>query len=270
MFFTFDLKRVIPCITILIAVSFAQYQESLESKIRAAQNPLADRYFLGLQNNTGFGMGPESRANNILNFQPVYAFSFDSSLNITTRLVLPLSYEPDILNNEGGDLGLGDLNASLYLNMANSGPYMIGIGPNFVFPTATSNALGADKWAIGVSLIGEYNQENWLGGILIKNTWSYAGLGERRDINQLTLQPFVNFIIPKTNGLTITTAPTITADWELNNDRWTVPIGGGLGYLFRLGAWSTFLSVQAYGDVADSEDRPDWTLQTTAQVFFPK
>lgn len=261
---------VIMGVTVFVFSSFSQSPESLESKIRAAQNPIADRTFFGLQNYTGFGIGSEGRVNNILNIQPVKAFSLSSGWNLTTRLVLPLAYEPDLFTNEEANFGLGDLTASFYLNQVSKRPLVWGVGPVFLFPTATSDALGADKWGIGASLIGEYNYQNWLAGLLINNTWSIAGLDHRKDINQFTLQPYVNYIINGTNGLTLISSPVITADWEIDDDKWTVPLGAGLGYLFQFAQWSTFLTVQAYGNVVAPESKPGWVLQITAQLLFPK
>lgn len=89
-------------------------------------------------------------------------------------------------------------------------------------------------------------------------------------INLFTLQPFVNYIIPGTNGLTLISTSVVTADWGVNDDRWTVPLGGGLGYPIQFGQWSTFFTIQAYGNVLAAENKPDWVLQVTAQLLFPK
>ncbi|NLW31052.1 MAG: neuromedin U [Fibrobacter sp.] len=258
------------CLITIVFISLSQTQEAHESKIRAAQNPIADRTFFGIQNYTGFGIGPNDRVNNILNIQPVVVFPLGSSWNLTTRLILPLSYQPDIFSSSGGNFGLGDVTTAFYFNQRTYQPFVWGIGPTFLFPTATDNSLGADKWGVGASVIAEYNKDNWLAGIILNNTWSFAGLDNRPDINLFTMQPFINFIIPNTNGLTVITSPVITANWEIDDDRWTVPLGGGLGYLFQFGNWSTFLTVQGYGSVTSPAYSPDWNLIATAQLLFPK
>jgi hypothetical protein len=71
-------------------------------------------------------------------------------------------------------------------------------------------------------------------GALINNVWSVAGESDRRDVNQMLLQPFVHYNLPK--AWYITSAPIITADWETDSDnRWTVPIGAGVGKIVRVG-----------------------------------
>ena len=69
-------------------------------------------------------------------------------------------------------------------------------------------------------------------GFLILNFWSFAGDEDRADVNAMTLQPFINYNLPK--GWYLTSSPLITANWEADDDnRWTVPIGGGSGAFSR-------------------------------------
>ncbi|NIW24825.1 MAG: neuromedin U, partial [Gammaproteobacteria bacterium] len=50
----------------------------------------------------------------------------------------------------------------------------------------------------------------------------------------MLLQPFVNFNLSR--GWYLVTAPIITAQWEAEklDDRWTVPVGAGVGKILRL------------------------------------
>ena len=62
----------------------------------------------------------------------------------------------------------------------------------------------------------------WVFGALVQQLWSFAGDGDRQDVNQMLIQPFVNYNLP--DGWYVVTAPIITADWEADSDdRWTVP-----------------------------------------------
>ena len=49
---------------------------------------------------------------------------------------------------------------------------------------------------------------------------------------------FINFVVPGTDGLLLTSTPVITANWETSTNRWTVPLGGGAGYLIRVKEFS--------------------------------
>ena len=61
----------------------------------------------------------------------------------------------------------------------------------------------------------------------------------------MLLQPFVNFNLP--HGWYLTSSPIMTANWEAGSgDKWTVPVGGGVGKLFKLGKLPINTSLQAY------------------------
>jgi hypothetical protein len=253
----------------IISLSFAQTNEPVENTIKAAMNPLADRIFFGAQNYTNFGIGTDNRIQDIFNVQPVIPFNF-AHWNLTTRWILPLAFQPDFSKGSGHDFGLGDLKTIFYFNPQTQNPFRWGVGPTIFIPTATKNTLGADKWGIGPALVGEINYKAWLLGITADNTWSFAGKKDRPDINQLTLQPFVNYIVPGTNGFLLTTSPIIIANWEISHDRWTLPVGGGLGYLLRIAGFPVNFTIEGFWNALKANAASDWELRTTVQAIFPK
>jgi hypothetical protein len=60
--------------------------------------------------------------------------------------------------------------------------------------------------------------------------------------------------------------------WEADNDnRWTVPLGGGFGRLFRIGQLPVNTQLQAFYNVEKPEVLgPDWTLRFQIQFLLPK
>ena len=69
----------------------------------------------------------------------------------------------------------------------------------------------------------------------------------------MLLQPFINYNLP--DGWYIASSPILTANWKADKagDVWTVPLGGGVGKLFRLGGLPINTSLAAYGNVARRE-----------------
>jgi hypothetical protein len=103
---------------------------------------------------------------------------------------------------------------------------------------------------------------------LFSNVWSVAGSGDD-DINLLTWQYFINYNLPK--GLYLTSAPIITADWEADSDnQWTVPFGGGVGKIFRIGKQPINGQINAYYNVEKPDFGPDWQLRVQFSFLFPK
>lgn len=67
------------------------------------------------------------------------------------------------------------------------------------------------------------------------------------------------------------TAPIIEADWNEDSDnRWIVPVGGGVGLLSPIDTMILDLSVQAYWFALRPDGRADWVLRLLAQVLFPR
>ena len=245
----------------------AQEQET-EALAKAAQNPVADLISLPIQNNTSFGLGPNERTQNVTNIQPVVPFRISDRWTLITRTVVPIISQPDLSAESGSTFGLGDINASLFLSPANAGGLIWGIGPIISLPTATDAALGSDKWGIGPSLILLTMPGHWVVGVLVNNIWSVAGNDDRADVNQLLVQYFVNYNLA--NGWYLTSAPINTVNWELDEDKATIPLGGGVGRVFRLGRQPVNAQVQAFYLAAKPANGPDWSLRLQFQMLFPK
>jgi hypothetical protein len=84
-----------------------------------------------------------------------------------------------------------------------------------------------------------------------------------------TWQYFINYNLP--NGAYITSAPIITANWESDSgDKWTVPFGGGVGKIFRVGSQAMNAQASAYYNVEKPKYGADWQLRLQLQFLFPK
>jgi hypothetical protein len=232
---------------------------------RAAQNPVANMISLPLQNNTGFSVGPYHRPQNVLNVQPVIPFKITPDWNLITRWVTPVIWQPRMSPGLGAEAGLGNVQPSFFLSPARPGKVIWGIGPAFWLPTASANTLGVNKWGAGPAVVALTIEGPWVIGALASNVW--AGTTGRR-VNQMTIQPFVNYNLP--HGWYLTTSPVVTANWlARSQDRWTVPVGGGFGRLFKVDKLPINAQVQAFYNVARPQGAPTWTLRFQVQALFP-
>ena len=110
----------------------------------------------------------------------------------------------------------------------------------------------------------------WVLGGLVQNIWSFAGDDDRSHVNQFLLQPFINYNLP--DSWYITSSPIITADWAADSDNtWTVPVGGGVGKIFRVGKLPINCSLSTYYNVETPDNGgPDWQVRFQVQFLFPK
>jgi len=250
---------------------------------KQAQNPIASLISLPFQNNTNFKMGPYDRNQNVLNIQPVIPVNL-GAVNLITRTIVPVIYRPDLVAQTGGTSGIGDINATFFFGPSAPATVTWAIGPALYLPTATDDALGSGKWSAGPSVVALAMPSNWVIGVLVSNVWSFAGDEDAADVNSFLLQPIINYNLA--NQWYLTSVPIITANWNaVEANRWTVPVGGGFGKIFRIGSQAVNGSFQAFYNVKHPEisvgppvggipvehsNDAVWTLRLQLQLLFPR
>jgi hypothetical protein len=240
--------------------------KSIEDLAKAAQNPVADLISVPFQNN--FNMGGKNGLQYILNFQPVVPISINQDWNLITRTIIPTISTPLPFGDRV--TGIGDINPTFFLSPVKPTDGIIwGFGPTFVLPTASDELIGQGKWSMGPAFVALKIAGPWVFGALINNVWSVAGDSDRKTVNQMTAQPFLNFNFP--GGWYLTSSPIITANWvEKGDKRWVVPVGGGVGRVFKLGDQPINAQLALYYNVVRPENGADWQLRFQVQFLFPK
>jgi hypothetical protein len=69
----------------------------------------------------------------------------------------------------------------------------------------------------------------------------------------------------------LNSSPIITANWNApSGQKWTVPIGGGFGRVFKIDDQAYNASIQLYYNVVRPDNTADWNLRATLALLFPK
>jgi len=241
-----------------------------ESKLeKDVQNPVSELISVPLQNNTSFEAGPYSRTGNVLNIQPVIPLNLNDNWMLKSRTILPISWQPYLDQNSGGEFGLGDVTQTFFLSPRHTHGFAWGIGPAFVIPTATDTALGQGKFSLGPSIVALSQPGHWTLGALINNVWSVAGSDSRPPVNEMQLQAFVTYQLKK--GWYVATSPIIVANWRATSGNgWTVPVGGGIGRVTRMGHQPVNLTAQFYGNAAYPTGTSPWSMRLQFDLLFPE
>jgi len=236
---------------------------------KAVQNPVASLISVPIQNNSNFNYGPYNRTQDVLNIQPVIPARISENWNLITRIIQPIVWQPYPNQNTGGEYGLGDMNPTFFLSPAKPGKLIWGVGPTFVIPTATSDITGQGQFSLGPSVVLLTQPKHWTIGALANNVWSVAGESGRASVNQFLLQYFINYNMKK--GYYITLQPIITANWRASSGNvWTVPFGGGIGRIMKLGFQPVNLSAQFYGNAVTPAGGSPWSMRLQIAFLFPK
>jgi hypothetical protein len=246
-----------------------QPTDTTEALQKATQNPVASLISVPIQNNNNFGIGPYDRTQDVLNIQPVIPMHLTKDWMLITRIIQPIVWQPYPTQTTGGEFGLGDMNPTFFLSPAKPGKVIWGVGPAFVIPTATNNILGQGKFSMGPSVVALVQPGPWTIGALVNNVWSVAGSGGRPDVNQMLLQYFVNYNLKK--GWYVTVSPILTANWNASSGNvWTVPFGGGVGRIMKLGYQPVNITAQFYGNAVYPSGTSPWGMRLQIAFLFPK
>jgi len=270
---TFTTTRKFGAFSALTAAMLAAlpvYAEmSAEELAKLAQNPVGNLISVPFQNNTNLNVGPDKRTQNILNIQPVVPVSVNEDWNIITRTIVPVISQP--LPDGERTNGIGDTLFTAFLSPAKPGHFIWGAGPVVQMPTNSDSGLGNRNWGLGPSVVALHLDHGnpWVYGALVNNIWSLSDSGTGGSYNNATIQPFINYNFA--GGLYLTSSPVITANWKAeSSQRWTVPLGGGVGKIFHLGKLPVNTQLSAYYNVVTPDDGPNWQIRAQVQFMFPK
>jgi len=243
--------------------------ESATDLAKMTQNPVADLISVPLESNFNFDTGGKDSMVYVLNVQPIIPFHLNKHWNLITRTILPVINQPSLFSGQRSASGLGDINPSLFLSPAQSGSFMWGIGPTFTLPTATSSLLGSDRFSLGPAVAALTIQGPWLLGVLVNDQWSVTGWGEKPALNQMLLEPFANYNFGE--GWHLSSELIMTANWEANaGQRWTVPVGGGMGKLIKFGMLPIDATWEAYWNVERPAYAAHWQLRFRITLLLPR
>lgn len=232
---------------------------------KESQNPIGNIISLPFENTTEFDVGTEDAIVNTLSLKPVYPVNV-GEWNLINRAIVPIVYQEERFPGEGDEFGLGDLTLQVFASPAKPSKLIWGIGPAVILPTHTDDRLGTDALSLGPAVIALAKPGNWLVGALVQNLFSVAG---DDDVNLLSFQYFVNYNFD--DGWYFSSTPTLTANWEADSDeRWTVPVGGGVGRLIELGKQPIDIKLQAYWNAVHPDNGADWATQLQVKFLFPK
>jgi hypothetical protein len=241
-----------------------------ESKLqKQIQNPVASLISVPVQNNSNFNVGAAQRTQDVLNIQPVIPIRASENWNLIIRWITPVIWQPVPTEKNLGVYGLGDMQPTFFLSPAKPGKLIWGVGPILQLPTATNRDTGQGKLGLGPSFVALTQPGRWTLGVLANNVWSVAGSGGRPAVNQFLMQYFINYNLER--GWFLSWSPIVTANWKASaGNQWVVPVGGGVGRVFRLGAQPVNVSAQVYGNAVRPSGASSWGLRLQMAFLFPK
>jgi hypothetical protein len=256
-----------------------QQQAQLRAEIiKLSQNPVGNIAIVPFQSNFNYGLGPYTRWQYDLNIQPVVPLMLSEKMTLIARTIIPIVVEPSFAPPAvcaspagcGSTFGLSDIQEQLFLApKTKPGALIWGLGPIFQFPSASPDVLGTGKWSVGPNAVALIMPGRYVIGLLVNQLWSFAGKMSTPPVNSGFFQPFIDYNIPG-GQFSLSTAPEITANYEApGNQKWTVPVGGGVTYTFKLNNQIMQLYGGYYTNVVHPLSGPQTTLRIDWSLLFP-
>jgi hypothetical protein len=256
---------------LLAALASSAHAQDAQSLVREAKNPLANLVNVQFFYDALLNVGPDRNTQDTVTIQPVIPFVLNDNWSVITRTVLPLISQPAAAPGETSTRGVGDTQFAAFLSPARTGKLVWGVGPVIQIPSASNAVLGQGKWGLGPAAAAQWSGDTWTFGALINNIWSIAGSSNRAVVNQMQLEPEINYTFKDNPNRYLSFSPTITANWEASGSgRWTVPVSLGLGQLVKFGKQSVNLQATAYYNVVAPPGAGNWTLELLVQLLFPQ
>lgn len=262
-------------------------EESLHEVARQINNPIGPLWQLTFGNQV-VGMG----AGGLDGVEPAYTgslqaqgpvwlsqlgsgrFGWADDFGIFTRLTVPFFETVPVPLASGGDdreSGFGDIQLGGVLAPKRRSGFVWGIGPTFIFPSASDDALGQRKWQAGPAALAGYVGRSWTAYALAQQWWSFAGDDDRPDTSQLCLNYNLIRILPR--RWQVGMQPSLTVDWKASRGNGvSFPVGLGVGRTVRIGSLPVqfWLEADYYAVRPDDLSGPRWGIDLQIIPVIPR
>lgn len=197
-------------------------------------------------------------------------FRFDNDWKLSTRIDVPLvrtNTATPFGNSDGGyETGLGDVLVQALLVSPARGRWAFAFGTQLIAPTGSDVQFTTGKWQLVPTVAAIYQlpaiSRGTFAGLLVRDTFSFAGDADRQKINVVSIQPIFNWQLP--DRWFVTFSPE--AKFDTRND-WKMFLPFDVTVGRKINA-RTVVSLQADVPLVDDYRQYDWQAELRVGVFF--
>ena len=207
-------------------------QEEKRNLAQELTNPIASLYTLPIQLGFDQNLGAnEDGTQTQLNLQPLIPITLNEDWNLISRTIIPFIEQEDVAWKGQNESGLGDILQSFFFSPSAvpENGWIWGAGPAFSLPTASEDAFGIDRWALGPTAVALKTKGPWTVGILANHLWS---LGDGSEIyNASYVEPWVSYVLPTNTTVSL----SIESVYDWNSDELALPLNLIVDQLIMIG-----------------------------------
>ena len=202
------------------------------------------------------GQGNTFSINPIVPIPEFTAFPYTQLLSLT--IPVAITTPQDVT-------GFGDLKLLDFVLVSRDPEFVWGIGPVFIFPSASDPTTGQGKWQAGPAAGAGYQRGNLSIGVLAQNPISFAGDKDRSSSNFLLLQPFATYQLGA--GWFVKTEPQMLFDWKTHKQ--TLPVNLGIGRVFKIGDQYVNCFVEPAWNISHDGPAPRYAITFGLYLLYP-
>lgn len=254
------------CGTTASAQTEATSSNSIDDLVKLKQNPVSGLRQVSVDITQSPHVPVTGGTEGSFSAQIVWPFALGEDWKLISYTIVPELQVPQ--GNGDYEFGLGNTLLNLFVAPTEpEGNFVWGAGPAFLLPTRTDPIFGSDRLGLGPSAVIYYAKEKWGAGVVVQNIWSLDGQGAD-EVNAFGAQYFLNYNLPE--GWFLYSNATVSADWlSASNDRWTLPVGGGIGKVFTIGSQNVSTSIQSLYNAVRPDNSPDWSFNLQFSLLLP-
>lgn len=198
-------------------------------------------------------------------------FSVAAKIPIRSTEVFPFNQmmlltTPAEVSRPGDPAGFGDIRLLDLVAFVSHPDLDIGVGPTFIFPSASNRSTGQGKWQIGPAGGWVYTPGRWLFGTIVQNPISVGGDPHRPNANEMILWPFVTYNLGR--GWFVRSEPQMVFDWVGNQQ--LIPVNLGIGRVFNLGGQWMSAYVEPGWNTVSEANQPQYVINFAFTLVFPR
>jgi hypothetical protein len=187
----------------------------------------------------------------------------ENAWKLITRPTMPVLFSQPIPKGFDNFTNLAGLGDSSLVTMVSppAGQWILGLGPTWLFPTATRDAFGRQQWGVGPAAAVGYATKEWIAFVFPQYYFGIGGAGQDKGTPDASfLNLIYSFMYNLPNGWQVGANPTISYDNKASSgNKWNVPVGitvakttkiGNQPVKFQLGVEYSVVGQDAFGQVA--------------------
>ena len=144
-----------------------------------------------------------------------------------------------------------------------------GVGPIAIFPTASDDRLGQEKWQLGPAFVLLYSAvPKWQFGFLVQNPISFAGNSDRDDVSTLLVQPIA--VRHLDDGWYVGWGE-LAFSYEWLNGDYNIPLNVRVGKVMEIDKQHVNIFVEPFYTPSNfqSESQSEWGIKFNLTLLFP-